>query len=139
MPKLGDIYGRKPVFSVSAVLNATLYTVLMVTESLTVLTVVSFMFGMISSLRVNIGYVYLIEFMPKSWQSTMGSVWSVIEGSIYVMATLSFWLLTRNWFFFVSIGYFLALASACTVWLLPESPRYLIETQQIEEAELCLL
>ena len=111
---------------------------MMTTESLNTAIVVSFMFGMMSSVRINIGYVYLVELMPKSWHSTTGSIFNVFEGSIYVIASVYFWFLSKNWLYFVSVGYIFSLISACAIWLLPESPSFLIEKQRLEEAHLCL-
>ena len=66
-PGLADVFGRRLLFSSAMVLNAILFTILMFTESLNVTITVSFLIGMISSLRVNVGYVYLMELVPKSW------------------------------------------------------------------------
>lgn len=100
----------------------------MVTDSLDVTIAVSFLSGMLNSIRVNIGYVYMIELMPKSSQAKVTTVWNIIEGSIYVLATFYFWQLSKNWLYFVAIGYVLSIYSAIAVWSLPESPRYLVET-----------
>lgn len=130
---MGDKYGRKPLYASGAIANAILYTALMVTDSLIATICLSGAFGMLSSIRVNIGFVYLMELVPKSYKAGMGSFWSVTEGSIYVLATLTFWLLTKDWHWFVSIGYSLSVISACTAWLIPDSPYYLVERQDLTE------
>ena len=105
-----------------------LYTIIMLSDSLNVIIAVSFLSGMLNSVRVNIGYVFMIELMPKSSQAKITTTWNIFEGSIYVLATFYFWQVSKNWLYFVAIGYGLSIYSAITVWSLPESPRYLVET-----------
>jgi MFS family permease len=66
MPYMADIFGRKPLVSFAMALCTIFYTVLMFTESLQTMIVVSFVLGMLSSARENVGFVYLTELMPKS-------------------------------------------------------------------------
>ena len=47
----------------------------------------------------------MLEMMPKSYQPTVTSVWAFVEGSVYVLAILYFMQVSKNWFYFVSIGY----------------------------------
>ena len=43
-----------------------LYTMLMACENLQAMICIMFAFGMNSSLRINVGYIYLMELMPKN-------------------------------------------------------------------------
>ena len=129
VPRLGDVYGRKKLFLFGTVSGAFLYTALMFTESLNLTIALSFCFGCLTSIRINIGSVYLLEMMPKSWKTAMGTFWSIIEGSVYVLATLYFWQVSKSWVGFVGIGYVLQLISAFTIWGIPESPVYLLANQ----------
>ena len=91
VPRLADIYGRKYIFAIGQIFGAILYSILMVTDSLNVTIAVSFLCGMLNSVRVNIGYVYLIELMPKSAEASVTTAWNILEGSVYVFATIYFW------------------------------------------------
>ena len=139
VPRLADIYGRRRIFAYGQVISAVLYTIIMLSDSLNVIIAVSFLSGMLNSVRVNIGYVFMIELMPKSSQAKITTTWNIFEGSIYVLATFYFWQVSKNWLYFVAIGYGLSIYSAITVWSLPESPRYLVETQRLDEARESLL
>lgn len=67
VPRLGDIYGRKQIFAVTMAFSVFLYAILMTTESLNVMILVSGLFGMLTSVRENIGFIYLVELFPKSY------------------------------------------------------------------------
>lgn len=65
VPRLGDKYGRKNLFAFGMSLNLLMYTLMMWTQSLNVMLFSIFMQGALNSIRVNIGYIYLLEMMPK--------------------------------------------------------------------------
>ena len=67
LPRYADIYGRKRLFAIGMTVGAVFYTLLMLTESLYTMIFVTFVMGMITSIRVNVGSVYLMEMMPKSY------------------------------------------------------------------------
>lgn len=108
---------------------------MMFTESLDVTIIVSFAMGMLSSIRVNIGFIYMSELMPGSKQVPLGSFWNIVEGSIYVTATVYFWKISTNWVYFVTIGYSVQLLSIFVFAFgnIPESPRYLLERQDLDK------
>lgn len=116
VPRLADNYGRKPVFAYGITFSALLYTILMFTDSLNVTIFVSLLFGMMTSVRLNIGIIYLLELIPPSYCPTVTALRLTVEGSIYVMAAIYFWKISTNWFYFVLIGYILQLISAFFIW-----------------------
>ena len=65
LPSMGDKYGRKKLFVFGMLLNLVCYTVLMVTHDLNLMIASIFVQGALNSIRVNIGYLYLLEMMPK--------------------------------------------------------------------------
>ena len=97
-----------------------------------------FSFGMMASVRVNVGYVYLMELMPKNKQTLVGTLWNVGEAMIYFIATIYFWKVSKNWYFIVLVGYAMQMFSFFGSLLLPESPRLLVELNRIDEAKLNL-
>ena len=66
LPRLADIYGRKKIFLAAISMVIAVMTVILVTTSLTVMIVAFFALGVASSVRVAVGYNYLIEFAPIS-------------------------------------------------------------------------
>ena len=65
LPTMADKNGRRKIFWLGMICDLLLYTGLLITDSLAVMICLYFVFGMVSSIRVQVGYVYLIEMMPK--------------------------------------------------------------------------
>ena len=59
----------------------------------------------------------------------------MMDACTYLMATLYFWKVCKDWFYFAAIGWGLNFISAVGSWFLPESPRYLLEKGKIQELE----
>ena len=77
LPSIADRKGRKNVYWLGMACQLLLYTGLMFTRSLTMMIVLFFLFGMLSSIRLNVGYIYLMEVLPKNAQTNVTSCWSV--------------------------------------------------------------
>ena len=55
LPPMADKYGRRIMFASGITFSAFLYTIIMFTESLDVMIFISFLFGMITSIRLHVG------------------------------------------------------------------------------------
>ena len=73
------------------VIQLFLYVGLLITKHLAVMISIWFLFGFLSSARMQIGYNYLMELMPKKAQTPVTSIWNIQEGMIYVFAVIYFW------------------------------------------------
>jgi len=73
------------------VIQLFLYVGLLITKHLAVMISIWFLFGFLSSVRIQIGYIYLTELMPKKAQTPVTSIWNCQEGFIYVVAVIYFW------------------------------------------------
>ena len=82
-----------------------LYTMLMTCESLDAMIFVMFCFGMTTSIRINVGYVYLMELVPENKQTLIGTCWNIGEAMVYMIGTIYFWKISKDWYFVVLIGY----------------------------------
>ena len=58
---------------------------------------VLFAFGMNTSLRVNVGYIYVMELMPTRCHTLVGTIWNIGEACIYLIGTLYFWKVSKDW------------------------------------------
>ena len=65
LPPLSDKYGRKYFFQLGVFLNLIVYYIIMETRSLNVMIAAQFLCGMLNSLRTSVGFVYLMELVPR--------------------------------------------------------------------------
>ena len=105
MPSIADKKGRKWIYWFAMLGDLLLYTGLLITDHISVMIAIYFLFGMLSSIRIQVGFVYLMEVTPTSSQSLANSVWSVQETLIYTVAIVYFWKISKEWFWYCLIGY----------------------------------
>ena len=128
LPRLADVYGRKKLFLLGMTLDLALYTVLIFASNLDLMIAVIFCFGLCTSIRTNIGYIYMMELIPKRNQTVAGTSWGVLESSIMLGATCYFMLSSsKNWLYYCLIGYIMQVFAFFGSMILPESPKWLFE------------
>mmetsp|Transcript_40669 Transcript_40669/g.53345 ORF Transcript_40669/g.53345 Transcript_40669/m.53345 type:complete len:141 (+) Transcript_40669:476-898(+) len=128
VPRLSDKYNRKKIFLAGMYIDWLLFIAMFFTTSLDLMIVVTFLFGLATTIRVNVGFVYMMELMPRRLQSNYASAYNTMEGSILLLATLYFWFISRHWIYFTLFGFALATWNVITcTFFVPESPRLLIE------------
>ena len=63
-------------------------------------------FGMVSTLRVNIGYIYLMELTPLSGRTLMGSILFILDSATIVVGAIYFLMSEdKNWMVLGLIGF----------------------------------
>lgn len=105
LPRLSDMYSRKWFFVGGMLVDFALYTVLFFTSSIDWMIVVTTCFGMMTTVRINIAFVYMMELMPRRLQSNYCAAYNTIEGSILLLSTLYFWFVSNQWVYFSLFGY----------------------------------
>ena len=138
LPRISDMYSRKWVFTAGMIIDWFLFIVMFFTTRIEWMIVVTFVFGLATTIRVNVGFVYMMELMPKRNQSFYASTYNTFEGAILLLATLYFWFVSRHWIYFTLIGFGLSTWNVIAIQFVPESPRLLIELQRLNEAKVCL-
>ena len=135
LPSLSDRHGRWLFYSSTIAVDTILYLVISVTKSIDVAIVVFFIYGYLTSIRLNVGFVYLMEMMPRQYRTVAGTFWCLC--GINMLLAISFY--THSEFKeYVSLG---AIAFVCQAVMLvgslvlPESPAILVENDRLEEAK----
>ena len=64
LPRLADVRGRRPIWRVAVAVQFLMMLVVLWTRRVEVMLVAMFILGGLSSIRICVGYNYLIEFMP---------------------------------------------------------------------------
>lgn len=119
-----DIFGRKPILIVTAVVSTGASFMILFVRDMYYLYILLFMFGMTVLVRGTTSYVYVMEMVPESAQQTYVMILSCLEKLQVCMIPLCFYY-TQDWKYNVSI--YFCVSSLCTVFLLwlPESPKFL--------------
>ena len=60
----------------------------------------TFLLGCCSSIRISVGFNYLVELQPKRYQTAVGTTWNMIDGSMTLVFVLYIWLVSKNWLYF---------------------------------------
>ena len=66
LPKYADRFGRRNFFILTCLANTILYTLLMVGNSMYLMMLVLFGFGLVSSSRSVVGWMYMMELIPST-------------------------------------------------------------------------
>ena len=69
---------------------------------------ITFLFGLATTIRMNVGFVYLMELIPRRSQSFYASIYNAQEASQLFIATLYFWFVSKHWIYFTLIGFALS-------------------------------
>ena len=123
IPRFSDKFGRKKITQISSIICFILYTVLISVKSLSVSMVVILLYGMTMPLQFTIGFIYLLELMPSNYQTIVTTSQNIASTLTVISCALYFAFISKDWFYFVLIGYALQFIQMITLWLLPESPK----------------
>jgi len=138
MPRLSDKYTRKTIFAAGAVFDLCLLIALLGCKSIDSMIVLCFLIGVAIPSRYHIGFVYLMELLPKSKQNFYGAFVNTFNVAGLMLAALYFRFVSKQWTYFCYLSIFMQVVCVVGTCFLPESPRLLIEHQRLDEAEQSL-
>jgi len=96
--------------------------------------IVYFFLGFIATARISIAFVYMMEFIPTNRQALVSTILWTIDGFTFLIMTLYFDYLSKNWFWITMPGITLSLISALGSFLIPESLKFLLKTKQYNKS-----
>jgi len=135
VPRLADKFGRRWLYLVSRICESLLYIASMFTKDYWVMLGIMSTFGLAAAGRINVSTVYLQEWVPRKYQTTV-SVISVMEQSVgTIINVLLMWFVTQDTYDIRMIGLVLCLVSIPATIILPESPRLLAAKGRVQELE----
>jgi MFS family permease len=96
--------------------------------------------GILSSARIPIGYIYMMEFIPARLHAKFGTIRSMIDVSLLLVIVLYFkYSKAKDWVIISLPGLAIAIIGCVVnIFFIPESPKFLINQRRYEEAEKAL-
>mmetsp|Transcript_31444 Transcript_31444/g.39056 ORF Transcript_31444/g.39056 Transcript_31444/m.39056 type:complete len:281 (+) Transcript_31444:37-879(+) len=125
IPRMGDLFGRKPVVQIALIGSLVPLAMVTFTKSLIVVDIGAFLAGPCIIARMSCGFLLLMEHMPTSKQAAVGAVIMVSEGLCQVFWVFFLTVISKDTFYFMYFAIALNFVTAIAFYWVPESPRYL--------------
>jgi MFS family permease len=126
LPALADYLGRKWIYRSSMVITFALYIGIYLCHSANGMIAINFCLGALTTARISVCFVYMLEFVRVKHQSAVGSAWSIIDGFTYFFITLYFQVIWSYWIPITLIGVLEITYGLGVCFYIPESPKFLI-------------
>jgi MFS family permease len=133
--RLGDIYGRKLPTMISSLMAVPLLGCILYSENLTLTTVLFFMLGMTGPGKKMVGFVYAGEMFSEEYRTVVGSIILFTDSATMIFLPLYFKLISKNWLYFQLFYFTLSVISSLSLFLIPESPKYLLSKGLNDKAQ----
>ena len=137
IPRLSDGYfGRVFLMKLGFVITFASYTVLVLSRSYAVLVGCMFINGMMATIRVQVSVAYLYEVLSRDQYVLSYTLLAVFEGVSGVLGTLFFMFVSKDATGLILTAYLFLAIGTITAFFYPESPRYLVKSDQIDQAQV---
>ena len=126
LTKLGDYYGRRPLYLVGLAMNFVLVLILMFSMWPWLTSLALFGLGLSITSRYYVGYTFTVEMNPKAQQAYVTTAVFICETLVYLIVCGYFVYISSYWrpLQYVNLG-ITALASVF-VYFMPETPPFLV-------------
>ena len=135
VPRLADLYGRSLVYRIGLCVLFFAFTAVMFTSSINVMIVALFLCGACATCRMQVGYMVMLEYLPSDRHAFFSSLLWIIDSLVALGGVVYFVFLSKNWLWFVLIGYVLTVVGMVGSLLIPETPKYLMKVGKVAEFE----
>ena len=139
IPRMGDLYGRKPLYVIALAMQIPVYTCLCLFKKMMPMYITTFFLGPTVTGRMACGFLLLLESVPKKNQAIVGAMLMVAEGSTQIIWTIYFVWINHNAFYFVYFTIILNFFAVLGCYFVTESPRYLFGMERFEECKKVLM
>ncbi len=139
IPRLADLYGRRWPYIISMWVQVLAFVGLMVCKNIMGTLSLILLFGLCGGGRSTVGFLYLMELVPRKDKKYTGTLTSAFDSFVYTVTGFFFWFMCKDTFyllFMCAIGNFLV---AIGVIFVPESPEYLYEKKEFQKAKQVLI
>ena len=136
LPRLSDaLWGRQKMMIVGYLITLLAYTTLVISTTYTLLIASLFVIGAMATIRVQVSVIYLYETLTRNDYRRVYTALAMFEGVAGVISTLYFRIVSKDSTGLIIIAYVMMLLGVIAAFMYPESPRYLVKTDQIERAQ----
>jgi MFS family permease len=94
---MGDVYGRRWPYIVCMAASQVVYLILILSQNINLTTLMFFLLGLSTPGKSNVSYIYLLELIPKKWQTAVGTVLLFADGSTMIFLTIYFRFISKDW------------------------------------------
>lgn len=138
LPRMADIYGRKPIILFSLTLQFLTMGATFFSNSALLATVIMFFLGFSCVGRCSISFLFLMELLPYKKTTFYGTIVHMSNGLLTVVFVIYFLYISRNWKYIEIFALGLTVVCFLGVLLLPESPKFLVSKSKWGEARRAL-
>jgi MFS family permease len=139
IPRLGDLYGRKPIFVIALTLQLPVYCLVCFFNKMLPMYITAFFLGPTVTGRMACGFLLMLEMVPKKNQPWAGASLMIAEGLTQIIWTIYFVWINTNAFYFIYFTILINLLALIACLYITESPRYLFGMERYEECRQVLM
>ena len=131
----GDTIGRIPMIRLGQGITLICYVIIVFfTRSIVAIYALIFIIGLLSCWRLSLAYIYGLEIISEQNQNIAGSFFNLYDATVMIQSSIFLMYVSKNWIYLHSLFILLTLVSFISFCVIPESPKYLIQCQNYEEA-----
>ena len=126
LTRLGDVYGRKPIYLLGLVMHIFFMIGIIWSTNKFISYFLLFIFGMSVTARYYVGYTYNLEMQPKSQYVLVSTTMFMFESMVYFFICIYFRYIAKNWVVLQVPNLMFAISGIIFLLMMPESPKFLI-------------
>lgn len=135
VPRQADKVGRRWLFLGSRIAESLLFVGTLLTTSYWFMVALLVCFGVAAAGRINVGTVYLTEWLPRKNQTMVHVIHHSGQSLSYILYTIFFWHFSSETIFVSGFGCAVCILTTILACFIPESPRLLCAKGRVAELQ----